>query len=458
MADCCKTLCKVCGNAFSLVNMRNHTLSAHKLQITKYKEEYGPFELLQEVWHACYLCGDLVLLDNDHLGSHIKSVHKMKEKVKKESVQNQIKGKKNEPKSVSLMEGELMKVAPKMASGHVWGEKPFTCKEQNCAKAFGDESDLKRHLAVHRMENNLQAAAENSLKEENEAAKKPPACRTCEGCKKRKGGCKVIALWKQKNTGSSEVIEAVQVGVKCKVLGKSGDRGTGKQSKILVEQGQEEDNDDNTNMISLSRNKVKKGLTRNMKEQEIATEVEEVEDQEEDVDVNRTKPSRSQGREGGMARQVKVQEVATEGSTNKRKVEESLVPPLGRKLVEDVGKESDEGILFLGFKRREGMRMSVTVGDVLHQRENIAWRCHLDKDQAEGSKASQSVRKDENELPLRSRFKGPKKRKEMLSKLDNDMPEENKETEKGKSFDPFVYSYYDCAVADCQDCKELELL
>jgi len=84
MADCCKTRCEVCGKTFSLVNMRSHTLSAHKMRITKYKEVYGPFHLLEEVWHACYLCGQLVLLDNDHLGSHIKSAHKIAEKTYKD--------------------------------------------------------------------------------------------------------------------------------------------------------------------------------------------------------------------------------------------------------------------------------------------------------------------------------------------------------------------------------------
>merc|ERR1719447_337077 len=64
--------------------MRSHTLSAHKMRITKYKEVYGPLNLLEEVWHACYLCGQLVLLDNDHLGSHIKSAHKLAEKTYKD--------------------------------------------------------------------------------------------------------------------------------------------------------------------------------------------------------------------------------------------------------------------------------------------------------------------------------------------------------------------------------------
>ena len=62
MADCCKTLCKVCtthsvgnqsfkckvcGKAFSLKQMRQHTLGTHKLQITEYKAKFGPFQLVQ---------------------------------------------------------------------------------------------------------------------------------------------------------------------------------------------------------------------------------------------------------------------------------------------------------------------------------------------------------------------------------------------------------------------------
>ena len=52
----------------------------------------------------------------------------------------------------------------------------------------------------------------------------------------------------------------------------------------------------------------------------------------------------------------------------------------------------------------------------------------------------------------------PNKKKAVSSKLEDGMPEENKETEKKKSFDPFGDVYYDCAVPGCQDCKDLELL
>ena len=141
-------------------------------------------------------------------------------------------------------------------------------------------------------------------------------------------------------------------------------------------------------------------------------------------------------------------------------------------MVEYVEKENGEEISFLDLKRRQvGMQVALTVGEVLHQRENpfpYALRCHLDK-----AEAGVSVRKEENALGLKKsvrkksvpiKFKSlpienlPKKKKAVSSKLEDGMQEENTGTEKKKSFDPFVDVYYDCAVPGCQDCKELELL
>ena len=80
LEDSCKTYCKICGEAILLVKMRSHTLTAHGIQITKYKESHGPFEIIEKVFHKCHLCGKLVLLDSDALGGHIKGTHKMSEK------------------------------------------------------------------------------------------------------------------------------------------------------------------------------------------------------------------------------------------------------------------------------------------------------------------------------------------------------------------------------------------
>jgi len=630
--------------------MRNHTLSAHKLQITKYKEEYGPFELLQEVWHACHLCGELVLLDNDHLGGHIKSVHKMKEKaykdqyivsntkavqqsltenalvkheprknvsnrdllkkivskkdllqknvlkkdllkkvsskkdvskemlskrkVVKEIDQKKVKVKKvglkkkelktPESKSVNTKKCEPVKVALKTPSGHVcqepgcgkafeWksnlerhiqtvhrGEKPFTCQEEGCGKAFGTGSNLKRHQNVHAMEKKLQALKEkclpNTCTEEKEAVK-PPACRACEGCRKKKR-CEVIARRKNKKLSASKASEvalssqvplkskfhkeseALQVVKKNKLVaavafeGSGGGR-SGKKSKLMEEVRQEEVKGINRDNLSRSKGKGQNSLARRMKEQEVATVEQSCKEKlEGGSDVNRIKLTRSNGpkglawhlkeqeiatedegqdedgdayrinmssakSQGGITKQVQEQlEVATgaeeEGSNKKRKVEENIAPD-GENLHKSRNYEKvDDGeVSFLGLKRRQvGMPMAVTVGEVLHQREDplsFAWSCHLDK--VEQSEAGVSGKQQENILGLKRsvrkksvplKFKSstiecePKKRKKVSNNLEDDKPEENKETETG--FDPFVDIFYDCAVPDCQDCKELELL
>ena len=60
--------------------IRKHTLSKHQVQITDYKKTYGPFKIIKKVFHKCHICGKIVLLDRDALGTHIRGTHKMKEK------------------------------------------------------------------------------------------------------------------------------------------------------------------------------------------------------------------------------------------------------------------------------------------------------------------------------------------------------------------------------------------
>ena len=83
--DSCKTNCKICGKPFPLAGMRIHTVWSHGVQITKYKEMYGQFEIIEKVFHKCHLCGKVVLLDSDTLGAHIKRVHNMKERTYKKT-------------------------------------------------------------------------------------------------------------------------------------------------------------------------------------------------------------------------------------------------------------------------------------------------------------------------------------------------------------------------------------
>ena len=353
--------------------------------------------------------------------------------------------KKIKQKSVGLKEGESTKVELTTLSGHVcqesgcskvfrWrsnlerhikgvhrGEKPFTCRYQNCAKSFGTESNLKRHQAVHQRENNLKALAKNTFNEEE--------VKKVEG-EDEGGDADRFSLWRSKKR---EGVMASQLNLS-------------KEENEAVKPPA---------CHACEGCKKKKGcevILRWKRKNSVTGEASPSENGKPQHDANTNMI------------QVKGQKA---GSYKKRKVEgqglEESLAPLGRKLVEVAEKENGDDISFLGFKRKErGMQMTVTVGDVLRQRENplpYSWRCHLDK--SEEREVSQNVRMEENRLTLRksvrnrsfpSRFKSLKERKE----LEDDMPEEIRETGKRKTFDPFVDFYYDCAVPDCQDCKELE--
>jgi len=80
LADSVKTLCQICQLPVTLTGMRSHTLLKHEIQITKYKELYGPFQIIEHIFHKCHLCGKILLLDSDAMGGHIKGIHKMKER------------------------------------------------------------------------------------------------------------------------------------------------------------------------------------------------------------------------------------------------------------------------------------------------------------------------------------------------------------------------------------------
>lgn len=80
LADSVKTMCQICELPINLTGMRSHTMLKHNLQITKYKELYGSFQIIEHVFHKCHLCGQILLLDSDAMGVHIKGKHKMKER------------------------------------------------------------------------------------------------------------------------------------------------------------------------------------------------------------------------------------------------------------------------------------------------------------------------------------------------------------------------------------------
>eukprot|EP00092_Neocalanus_flemingeri_P040386 GFUD01043985.1.p1 GENE.GFUD01043985.1~~GFUD01043985.1.p1 ORF type:complete len:347 (-),score=77.20 GFUD01043985.1:115-1155(-) len=136
LADGCRTFCKVCGLSFTLSGMRSHTLSKHELQITRYKELYGPFEVIENVFHKCHICGKIVLLDNDALGGHIKGTHKMKEKDYKERFMvyaHQSEGKVESSKTNSkIKKTESVRSKPQYDFKTSFPDYEYSCNLKHC--------------------------------------------------------------------------------------------------------------------------------------------------------------------------------------------------------------------------------------------------------------------------------------------------------------------------------------
>ena len=74
LADRVQVQCKLCSITMTRSRLRSHTRAAHDMTIKDYSELTGPIILIEEVFHRCQLCGDLVLLDRDSMASHLRAV------------------------------------------------------------------------------------------------------------------------------------------------------------------------------------------------------------------------------------------------------------------------------------------------------------------------------------------------------------------------------------------------
>ena len=84
-SDYCRTACKICGKAFPITTMREHTKKNHNMIITEYKKKYNQeyFDIVEKVFHKCGLCHLPILLDSDVVASHLvgaKATHNMSHK------------------------------------------------------------------------------------------------------------------------------------------------------------------------------------------------------------------------------------------------------------------------------------------------------------------------------------------------------------------------------------------
>jgi len=156
IGDICRTFCKICGLSFTLSNMRSHTLSKHELQITKYKEQYGQHDIIEKVFHKCKLCDKIVLLANDILGGHIKSAHKMKERVYKEKYMNCVDPKQTSNQSENQFESNKTETSTKsqMQSGN-YSKTTFPDFEYSCNLKHCELCDRPNAEVILDLEENL---------------------------------------------------------------------------------------------------------------------------------------------------------------------------------------------------------------------------------------------------------------------------------------------------------------
>ena len=82
LADYTKTACKICGKKVTLSQMRVHTKEKHGMQIYEYRSKFNQhnFDIVETVFHQCKICEKIILLDSDHVASHLHS-HKGENKL-----------------------------------------------------------------------------------------------------------------------------------------------------------------------------------------------------------------------------------------------------------------------------------------------------------------------------------------------------------------------------------------
>ena len=75
MADACQTYCKICNKSTKLSYLRSHAKIYHNIKISEYKKIFGyELEIIEEVFHKCGICQDIILLDYHSVAKHLKSV------------------------------------------------------------------------------------------------------------------------------------------------------------------------------------------------------------------------------------------------------------------------------------------------------------------------------------------------------------------------------------------------
>jgi len=73
MKDAVRTVCRICDMEMILTRLRGHTKEKHGVNITDYKKKFNiqVLEIIEKVFHKCFLCSDIILLDSDTIATHL---------------------------------------------------------------------------------------------------------------------------------------------------------------------------------------------------------------------------------------------------------------------------------------------------------------------------------------------------------------------------------------------------
>ena len=73
MKDSVRTVCRICDMELILTRLRGHTKDKHSITITDYKKKFNiqVLEVTEKVFHKCFLCSDIMLLDSDTIATHL---------------------------------------------------------------------------------------------------------------------------------------------------------------------------------------------------------------------------------------------------------------------------------------------------------------------------------------------------------------------------------------------------
>ena len=150
--DYCKSLCKVCGEAFPLTRMRDHTKKRHDMVITEYKKKFNQdyYDIIEKVFHKCGICELPLIFDSDVIATHL-HVHSITHKEY------------NLKYVVTQQSGGAVRAAKRKSQGEEASQK-VTKHSDLISNTYSDLTNAERHTMA-KLDENKRTKAETSTKE-----------------------------------------------------------------------------------------------------------------------------------------------------------------------------------------------------------------------------------------------------------------------------------------------------